>query len=322
MRQVNLRWNILAALALGLGLRWWFLSHNAAVTDDALLYGDIAQNLLKHNGYGLTTAVNNLAQVHPTLSRLPGYPLFLALCFAVFGNASYHAVLWVQVVIDLWTSLLLAATARRIAGDQVGMAALWLGAACPFLASYCATPLTEVATLWTIALAFFGVVRWRQAGGGVNAWLGLVGFALGYSILLRPDQGLLAAAVVPGLIWFEADRLHLVYRDFKGWLKAGVFTAGILVSVLTLVPLAPWTLRNWRTFHVFEPLVPKDALDAGKTAPSDFQRWYRTWAVEYASTEEVYWKYDGDTIAIGDLPARAFDSRAQFLETEALLDLV
>jgi hypothetical protein len=79
-------------------------------------------------------------------------------------------------------------------------------------------------------------------------------------------------------------------------------------------------VRNWETFHVFEPLAPRYATDPGEEVPLGFQRWYRTWAIDYASTEEVYWNYDGSPIWIGDVPARAFDSNDQYARTEAILN--
>lgn len=319
----SLRWGSVAALACGLGLRWWFIWRYASISDDALMYGNIAQSLLKHGVYGISHVTDGVETVQATLIRLPGYPLFLAACFAIFGAGRYSAVLWVQVILDLWTCLLLAATSRRVAGDRAGMAALWLGAACPFMATYCAAPLTEVATLWTIALAIYSMVRWRQAGGGLNWWLSAVGFALAFSILLRPDEGLLAAAVVPGVIWFEVG--GVAYGARRGGQKRRhawslrILAPALVVSILALLPLVPWTARNWHTFHVIQPLAPKNANDPGTNVPYGFERWYRTWAIEYASTEEVYWKYDGDTIAISDLPTRAFDSQAQYAETDAIL---
>ena len=313
-----------AALALGLLLRWWFVWRYSSISDDALLYGNIAQTLLKHHVYGIASVVNGVQVIRPTLIRLPGYPFFLALCFAIFGVGNYTAVIWLQVLADLWTCLLLAATTHRIAGERCGRAALWLAVACPFTATYCAAPLTEVLTLWTIALVLYGTVRWRQAEGGLNPWLGLIAFSLAFSIVLRPDQGLLAAAIVPGLLWLErialkeaapTQRLSAQHsRLFR------LVLPSLAVSLLTLLPLVPWTARNWRTFHVVQPLAPKNANDPGTSVPYGFERWYRTWAVDYESTEEVYWKYDSDTIAIGDLPDRAFDSRAQYADTEALLN--
>jgi hypothetical protein len=79
-------------------------------------------------------------------------------------------------------------------------------------------------------------------------------------------------------------------------------------------------VRNWRTFHVFQPLAPRSATDPGEKVSPGFQRWYRTWAIDFASTEEVYWNYDSAPVEITDLPARAFDSDDQYVRTEAILN--
>ncbi len=312
-----------AALALGLALRMWWVWKYGLVAGDTLVYGSIAQNWLQHGVYGLTGIVNGQPVVRPTLIRLPGYPLFLAACFMVFGIGKYTPILLLQMCMDLWTCLLLAGAARRIFGERAGLAALWLGAACPFLANFVASPLTETPTLFCMALAFYGLVRWVEAGRGLNRWVWAIGFALGWAILLRPEQGLLAAAVVPGMIWLE-------YKS-KGALIAGgepfepswtlrVLRAALLVSGLALMPLVPWTVRNWRTFHVVQPLAPRYANDPNEFNPYGFQRWYRTWAIDFASTANVYWNYDGDSISIADLPNRAFDSNQQYAQTEAALN--
>jgi hypothetical protein len=91
------------------------------------------------------------------------------------------------------------------------------------------------------------------------------------------------------------------------------------MTLLTMLPLAPWAIRNERTFHQFQPLAPRFATDPGELIPTGFQRWYRTWGVDFASTEQVYWNYDGAQINIADLPDRAFDSNEQYAQTDALL---
>ena len=88
------------ALAVGLVLRLWFISHAARIDGDTLIYGNIAKNWLQHGVYGF---VQNTKGTVPTLIRLPGYPLFLAACFSLFGLDHYIAVMYVQCVIDLFT---------------------------------------------------------------------------------------------------------------------------------------------------------------------------------------------------------------------------
>jgi hypothetical protein len=90
---------VLLALALGTWLRLWFLWHFPQVNGDGLIYGDIAKNWLLHGIYGRTDYAATGATVNPTLIRLPGYPLFLAACFRVFGVDHYGAVLYLQVAI-------------------------------------------------------------------------------------------------------------------------------------------------------------------------------------------------------------------------------
>jgi hypothetical protein len=94
----------------------------------------------------------------------------------------------------------------------------------------------------------------------------------------------------------------------------------LALSVAVLLPLAPWTVRNLRAFDVVQPLAPRYANDPGELAGYGFNHWYRSWAVEFKSTEDVYWNLNGAAIQIDDIPRRAFDSPAQFDETSQLLD--
>ena len=73
-------------------------------------------------------------------------------------------------------------------------------------------------------------------------------------------------------------------------------------------------------FHVFQPLAPKSATDPGEFVSVGFQRWYRTWAIDFKSTEDVYWNYDGSPLDIADLPNRAFDAPSQRGRTAAIYD--
>ncbi len=337
---------LLAALAAGLLLRLFFLWRYSRVTNDGLLYGDIAQNLLHHHIYGFSeTLPNGHPQIRPTLIRLPGYPLFLAACFSAFGSGNFTAVMGVQVVLDLCTCLLLAATARRIFSPAAGTCALWLAVLCPFMANYVAAPLTETPTLFCMALAFYAFARWQQAGALLNRWILALGFALAWAVLLRPEQGLLAAAIVPAMLWtsfqpsfqpsfkpsfrpsFQPSQKPSLQPSFRPSQRQALIpklsslTPALAVAFLTILPLIPWTARNRHTFHIFQPLAPRNANDPGERIPVGFQRWFRTWGVDFASTDQAYWRYDGDTISIADLPNRAFDSNQQYAATAALLNV-
>ena len=291
-----------AALGSGLLLRLWFVVHMSLVDGDSLIYGGIAKNWLLHGIYGFTQGGHTPNSVDPTLIRLPGYPIFLAACFRLFGMEHYRAVLCVQVAIDLTTCWLASALAGRLFGRRAALAVLWLAALCPFTANYVALPLTETLVLNSIALSFYAFARWLDSGAAFNRWLWVIAAAIAWSILLRPEQVLLAAAILPAMLWQS-----LATRDQRSSpLKSALPIAAAALCIV--LPLVPWTIRNWTTFHVFQPLVPKYATDPGELQPIGFARWYRTWAFEFASTEQVYWNYNGDPILLSKLPPRAFDA--------------
>jgi hypothetical protein len=354
------RWEA-AALLAGLLLRAWFVLHHAQFGGDTLVYGDLAHNLRLHHIFGFTQDDG----IRPTLIRLPGYPLFVAACFALFGEGNYVAILWVQVALDLLTCWLLSRLAQRLwlahssrvsgsprsvfcslgwlgamSGKRAATVTLWLAALCPFTANYAAVPITECLTLFCITLAFYSFERWinhqrselardlegaglqpchnSPPGVGASApevtnawgWPILLGLSLAFAVLQRPDRGLLAAAILPAMLWVATRK---------------AFTLRSLVPVaaatfILLLPLALWGARNYRVFHLFQPLAPRYANDPGELVPLGFQRWYRTWAIDFQSTVDTYWAYDGSTMSTGDLPSRAFDSPAQRAATQSLFD--
>ena len=287
---------ILCALAAGTALRLWFIHAFPQIQGDSLLYADIARNWLTHGIYGRSLIhPGGAPTIAPTLVRLPGYPGFLALCFAVFGKQNYLAVLYLQVVIDLASCLLIADFVRRICGHRAAMAALWLAALCPFTANYVAMPLTETPSIFCVALglcAFAAVLERPQLG-----WMLALAFAWSYAALLRPDGALLAVVFFPALIFYG--------RSSLGYAQA--LRVALFCGLVAVLPFGIWTVRNWHTFHVFQPLAPRSATDPGEPKALGFQRWTKTWMADFASTYEIYWNVPGDDIDIHTLPTRALD---------------
>jgi len=295
-------WIALFALAAGAALRLWFIHAYPEVQGDPLIYGDIAKNWMLHGVYGLS----NAGAIHPTLIRLPGYPLFLALCFKLFGIEHYHAVMYTQTVVDLGTCLLIAGFTAKIASHRAAWVALWLAALCPFTANYAAVPLTETLELFCIALALFCFARllenpqWR--------WVLLLAFAFSYAAILRPDGALLAVAFCPALVYYGA----------KLWGTRLMVRMAVVCGVLSVLPFIPWTIRNWTTFHIFQPLAPRYAMDPGEDTNPGFNRWTKTVCADLTCTWEIYWNANSDAMPFDDLPSRAFDSRVQYLKTKQL----
>ena len=307
--------SVLLALALGLALRLWMLKEFFNTDGDPLIYGDLAKNLLLHGSYAQTEGGGALV---PALMRLPGYPLFLALCFRLFGMENYVSAAWVQIALELAGCLLLADFARRIAPAKLSAGAahctLWLAALCPFTAIYAAEPLTEAPTLFAIALALWSAARFRSRPGWPSALL--LTFAVTFAALLRPEGGLVAVALAPGMLiglWHKADGAVISNKKLA--------RIAVVCVLLALMPFAVWSWRNWRTFHVFQPLAPRQAINPDEIPHPGWERWVKSWCLDFNSTMEVFWNVPGDTLEMSKLPARAFDSPAQYDETARLADV-
>jgi hypothetical protein len=293
-----------SALVSGFLLRLWILRHFFET------YGDIAKNLLLHGRYALTVGSG---QAFSTLIRLPGYPFFLAICFKVFGVGNYTAVVRMQIAMELAGCLFLADFTRRIAPAAFKNgslhAALWLAVLCPFTAVYAANPLTEGPTLFVLALALWSTARFQERPG----WGPALTFTLAvtYAALLRPDGALAAVALAPALFMGlrNADRPFPASRQIR---------MAVVCGFLALAPSAVWTWRNWQVFHVFQPLAPRSATDPGDPLTPGWDRWVKTWCLDFVSTYNVVWNIPGDELDVGKLPNRAFDTPAQQDETAAL----
>jgi len=307
-----LRFFLIATLA-GVALRLLFIFRFPGVTTDSFVYGDIAKNWLQHGIYGLS-GVNDISQ---TYIRLPGYPAFLAAVFAIFGMEHYRAVLVLQMFVDLGTCLLIADLARRLISPRAARFAFLLAALCPFLANYVANALTETWEVFFTALALdFAIVGLQSLpNSSMRPWIGC-GLAIGAAILLRPDGALLLFAIEAYLFAL------LVWRPNKtrtGVSALHVFRSGLIVALVSLATLVPWTLRNLHAFHEFQPLAPRYANQENTFVPLGFNRWMRTWIVDYTSVEDIYWAVPGNTVDAEKLPARAFDSPEQREQTRQLL---
>lgn len=297
-----------SALLAGLALRIVMLAEVFQAQGDSLVYGGIAKNLLLHGAYAYN--LDNGA-LHTTLIRLPGYPLFLAICFRLFGMENYASAVYIQIGLDLLACMLLADFVRRIAPPRLkrpaAMATLWLAALCPFTADYSAQPMSESLTIFALALAMWALARFREQPGWKNAlWFT---FAAMLAAILRPDGALVGLALAPALV---------VGLPAGAVARKKLARMAVACAFLALLPFGAWTWRNWKVFHVFQPLAPRSATDPGEFAYPGWERWVKTWCLDYASTYNVYWRIPNEDVNADDLPARAFDTPAQWRETKAI----
>ena len=308
------------ATLAALVLRLFLVLRFPGIVDDSRFYANIAENWLLHGVYGIT----NSGVIAPTLSRLPGYPAFLAVVFALFGDENFRAVLLVQVLFDLATCFLIADMARRLFNGRSAQAAFLLAAICPFLANYAAAALTETLEIFFTALALDLALAGLRVGQATSnpvhrpiVWSGC-GLSIGAAILLRPDGGILLAAIGGYLLWLLARSLNRASGTGLAGSPRAILWAGVLLAIGATAPLIPWTLRNFHTMHRFEPLAPRYANDSDDPVMNGFNRWVKTWTADYVSVQEIYWNVPGEEMDVARLPRRAFDSAQQRQQTSEL----
>jgi len=301
-------WFFLLATLAALALRLFFILRFPAITDDSRIYADLAKNWLQQGVYGIT----DNGRIVPTFARLPGYPAFLALIFALFGPDHFRPALLAQMLIDIGTCFVAANMARRLISPRAAKVAFVLAAMCPFLANYTAAALTETLETFFTALALdFAIIGLEGLQRPTLPWVGC-GLSIGAAILMRPDGGILLFAIGLYLAYLWAQSLRR--RP-----SSRIFLAGMLVMAFSLAPLVPWTLRNLHTLHKFQPLAPRYATEQDEAVPMGFNRWVKTWMADFVSVQEIYWQVPGAAIDPGKLPKRAFDSPEQRQRT---LDLI
>jgi len=295
--------------------------------DDGRLYARIAMNVLEHHSYSIDTE----EPYTPTYIRVPGYPLFLAGVYSIFGHDNNRAVRVIQAVLDTGTCWLIAWLAIAWAPSGwdprkrrlLMLIALGAAALCPFSAIYVTTILTEVPTTFLVtACALMGSLAMKSTAAGKIwlCWL-LAGLSGGLATLLRPDSGLLVAGVGFSLVIVAAYRVARrrsgtsVISNALGVAPRQVLTRalayGAILSIGFIVAIGPWAIRNARVFHVFQPIAPAQANMPDEFVPRGYIRWLKTWVDDLKYTETLEWGIDEQPFHIDDVPNYAFDSEQE-----------
>ncbi|HTK38565.1 MAG TPA: phospholipid carrier-dependent glycosyltransferase [Pyrinomonadaceae bacterium] len=309
----------IAALALHISIAVYLASDQAG---DGIIYSRMAVTLLEQGVYSVDTQ----APYTPTLIRLPGYPIFLAGVYSVFGHGNNAPVRVIQGIVFAITCVLVALIAwywtegKRRRRRKAAWLAFVLTALCPFTAIFSAVILTETLTMFFLAamtLAATYGLRSRNRNASWAWWIA-AGIIAGVAVYLRPDSGLFAFGLGLTLavsVFFKRASEITFGRNF-----ASVVLKGILFSVAFALPLVPWTVRNERVFGMFQPLAPAHAEAPGEFVPHGYFLWLRTWINDSRYIPLMQWGLEIQRIKIEQVPAFAFDSDEERSKVAALLD--
>lgn len=189
---------------------------NAWIYVDSDQYNTIALNVLSGKGFSCD-------QTNVQYYRLPGYPLFLALCYSVFPN-NWHAALVIQIILASFIPILIYFLSLALLPEYVSFArvAAIISMIYPGFVLYAGMLATETLTLIFLLLffiLFFSASRSSQ--------LFLAGIFLGVASLIRPVGQYVI--VVSCIMLFLCSRKKLSLSLFIGW----------------LVVVSPWLVRNY-----------------------------------------------------------------------------
>jgi len=312
------RIHLAVALLVGLGLRLFFVLYLPATDADSELYEELGRNMVDYHVYAFDSG-NGLVS---TDVRMPGYPFFLAALYVFFGT-SERAILVAQAFVDLASCVLLAVLAASLAPKwsrrRVTIAAIWLGATCPFVANYAADALSEVlATCFTTAALLLlvwadqaesEILAVRRKVGPQRLWF-LGGVMVGLGALVRPEVPITLAgpALVLGVRWYRPANWSRLVRS------------GLLLAGGMLLPLLPWTARNWVTLHRVQFLTGRYFQMPGAFIPVGFYTWTHTWLITYKEVDNVLNRLELAPLNIENFPSYAFDSPAERAQVQTLLE--
>ncbi|MBI3321934.1 MAG: glycosyltransferase family 39 protein, partial [Candidatus Omnitrophica bacterium] len=222
------RGGLLGILGLALIIRLAFVLGypQVEVTADAAAYDHEASQLLRGRGI-LSEAW--AGRVH--IAKGPGYPLFLAAIYRVFG---YHhtAVRVVQALISVAAVWLIYALGTMVFHHEVGLVAALLAAVYPPFISYPGWLLTETLSV-LLLLGFVCCLLRAMRGTRLMPWA--VTGVIGGLLVLHREETLVIVLLSSVVAW---------------WRRAGRRQVAALVCAAALAVL-PWTLRNALVFHDF-----------------------------------------------------------------------
>ncbi|GIP37139.1 hypothetical protein J31TS4_04190 [Paenibacillus sp. J31TS4] len=225
------RYWILLILLLGLALRLGYvLTEPFELPEhDQKNYTEMAVRLLDHGVYGYL-------EEEPNTLVTPGFPLFLALVFKLFGYGdiaqAHMNVRILQAFLSLVILWYLYRTGERLFNRPAGLlAALFAAVYGPFVMA-ASLILTEILFLALLSALLYYQVRIMQENRTRDHII--AGLLLGLLVLTRPNAIILAATPYV-FLWFRHRKPF--FREIA--IGVGCFALAML----------PWWVRNWLTFH-------------------------------------------------------------------------
>ncbi|MFC1621062.1 ArnT family glycosyltransferase [Candidatus Omnitrophota bacterium] len=214
------------------------LQDNVNPSSDAYVYDSLGMSISQGNGY-----VNSNGTPHSFYP--PFYPFFLSLIYRIFGH-SYVAVRIIQSLIGAFVCALIYLIGKRMhsftAGIIAGISAI---AYLPFIKT-ADLLLTEGIFTFLLLLIVFYLLKISADLKPMNCIV--LGLLLGISLLTKSAMLFFPVFMIPAFYYIEKESLSTVFKKYA------------LVLVFFLLPVIPWTIRNYNVYHEFVPVATQTGI--------------------------------------------------------------
>ncbi|MFH1540799.1 MAG: glycosyltransferase family 39 protein [Elusimicrobiota bacterium] len=166
--------------------------------------------------------------------RIPGYPIFLASIYSVFGQ-SQPAVKIIQVIISGFNCILIYFVALKIADSKTALLSALISCFYFDLFIWPSHIMTETIFTFFVTLLILSLLYTD------NVVISAV--CLGLTTLIRPEGALISPFIC---FWF-----FIRYRDSL----TIAIKKSILMGICLILMIAPWTIRNYFVHRAFVPLT-------------------------------------------------------------------
>jgi len=196
---------------------------------DSLTYHQIALSILSGE-YKI--------EGRPTALVVPGYPIFLAGIYSLFGDGQ-PGVRLVQSFLDVLTCYLFFLVCRKFFDEKYSLIALSVFAFFPSNALYTQSVLTESLFGLFAMLVFLNVLR-----GSFDNRILLTGILFGAAILVRSSFSI-AVLLIPLYLFIFKQQLFDSISIIKPAINSLLFITGLILI------LSPWMIRNKQVMGAF-----------------------------------------------------------------------
>lgn len=226
---IDLYFILIFFVAFSIRLNFAF-THASPLSGDEPTYESIGNSLSLGQGYTLNGQL--------TAGKSPGYPLFIAGVYALFGH-DFVAIRIAQAVVDAMMCAVIYLIASKLFNRKIGCLAGILSAVHYFFLSSIQLLRPDTIQMFFIVLSVLYWIKWRESF--LKRDIALMGLFSSASIMLKANAIFLPLSFISiELFNFLKTKRH----------QTNIFMIHLLVFILAVsLLIAPWIVRNYKVFH-------------------------------------------------------------------------